>query len=512
MADQEEKFPPRPPHRPCGPWPSVFPYDKDYPGDRPPHRPPHWPHWNDTEPVMGAYPWEHCCDGDEDPCLCITSGEVDIWNQTYSAVSGHSADWDRAVDDSWKNSADNWQSTYETVSANSAFWDSAYKIASAWDSGANESIYNIISATSAFLKTYSAEPYFHANSAYFQGNGSPEHPLDLSEIYKMYWGWIDEAMNDLYSGGKWGDSGSRRWMSDSGYNNLMEWIKYHDELMWKPGPETNPPDPTAEPRSNYGGIFYQLEKLWHVIGDPDSPYRIVLDNSGHWDSTYQTVLANSGRWESDYETTNANSGNWSSVYESMKENSGHYDEAYDGIKDVQQTSGDWDSVYSTVSSYSASWAGISLEDSGHWTDTYHTVEDHSAYWEAASSAVSANSAAWARGDDSWKNSATNWQSTYQTVKADSGDWDSTFKTVGSSSGDWESTYDTVYENSGNWNGAYEAVETNSGSWNDTCATVTENSASWAKGSHETWEFAPDMTIENYAQYNEPDKIYFNFRD
>jgi len=510
MADQEEKFPPRPPHRPCGPWPSVFPYDKDYPGDHPPHRPPHWHHWNDTEPVMGAYPWEHCCDGDEDHCLCITSGEVDIWNKTYSAVSGHSADWDRAVDDSWKNSADNWQSTYETVSANSAFWDSAYKIASAWDSGANESIYNIISATSAFLKTYSAEPYFHAESAYFQGNGSPEHPLDLSEIYKMYWGWIDEAMNDLYSGGKWGDSGSRRWMSDSGYSDLMEWIKYHDELMWKPGPETD--SPSGEPRSNYGGIFYQLEKLWHVIGDPDSPYRIVLDNSGHWDSTYQTVLANSGRWESDYETTNANSGNWSSVYESMKENSGHYDEAYDGIKDVQQTSGDWDSVYSTVSSYSASWAGISLEDSGHWTDTYHTVDGHSAYWEAASSAVSANSAAWAKGDDSWKSSATNWQSTYQTVKADSGDWDSTFKTVGSSSGDWESTYDTVYENSGNWNGAYEAVETNSGSWNDTCATVTENSASWAKGSHETWEYAPDMTINNLNDYKDPDKIYFNFRD
>jgi hypothetical protein len=395
------------------------------------------------------------------------------------------------------------------VSANSAFWDSAYKIASALDSGANESIYNIISATSAFLKTYSAEPYFHANSAYFQGNGSPEHPLDLSEIYKMYWGWIDNAMNDLYSGGKWGDSGSRRWMSDSGYNNLMEWIKYHDELMWKPGPETD--SPSGEPRSNYGGIFYQLEKLWHVIGDPDSPYNIVLDNSGHWDSTYQNVLANSGRWESDYETTNANSGNWSSVYESMNENSGHYDEAYDGIKDVQQTSGDWDSVYSTVSSYSASWAGISLEDSGHWTDTYHTVDGHSAYWEAASSAVSANSAAWAKGDDSWKNSATNWQSTYQTVKADSGDWNSTFKTVGSSSGDWESTYDTVYENSGNWNGAYEAVETNSGSWNDTCATVTENSASWAKGSHETWEYAPDMNLQNYAQYDEPDKIYFNFR-
>lgn len=368
MADQEEKFPPRPPHRPCGPWPSVFPYDKDYPGDHPPHRPPHWHHWNDTEPVMGAYPWEHCCDGDEDPCLRITSGEVNIWNQTYSAVSGHSAAWDRAVDDSWKNSADNWQSTYETVSANSAFWDSAYRIASALDSGANESIYNIISATSAFLKTYRAEPYFHANSAYFQGNGSPEHPLDLSDIYKMYWGWIDNAMNDLYSGGKWGDSGSRRWMSDSGYSDLKKWVEYIDQLMWKPGPETDSPD--GEPRSNYGGIFYQLEKLWHSLGD--SAYLVVTDNSGHWNSTYQNVLANSGRWESDYETTNANSGNW--------------------------------------------------------------------------------------------------------------------------------------------NGAYESVETNSGSWNDTCATVTENSASWAKGSHETWEYAPEMTIENYAKYKDLDKIYFNFRD
>lgn len=472
MADQEDKFPPRPPHRPCGPWPSVFPYDKDYPGDRPPNIPQHWHHWNDTEPVMGAYPWEHCCDGDEDPCLCITSGEVDIWNQTYSAVSGHSADWDRAVDDTWKNSADNWQSTYETVSANSAFWDSAYKIASAWDSGANESIYNIISATSAFILNYSAEPYIHVNENCFKGNGTELDPIDLSEVFSAYLIQVDEAMRDLYSGGTFGLESNRKWAEKGEFQHLEKWIEYLNNLMWKVGPKTKDPenntpvDEHGEPISSVGGIFYQLEKLWHYVGDSDGSYRLVLNNSGHWDSTYQTVLSDSG---------------------------------------------DWNSVYSTVSSYSASWNGISLEDSGHWTDTYHTVGEHSAYWETAANAVSENSGAWGKGDDSWKNSATNWQITYQTVKSDSADWDSTFKTVKSTSGDWESTYDTVYENSGNWNGAYEALETNSGSWNDICATVTEHSASWANGSNWTWEYAPDLTIDNYRDYNEPDKIYFNYR-
>ena len=274
MADQEDKFPPGPPHRPCGPWPSVFPYDRDYPGDHP-HRPcqpvPGNVWWNDTEPVMGEYPWEHCCDGEEDPCLCITSGEVDIWNQTYSAVSGHSADWDRAVDDSWKSSADNWQSSYETVSANSGLWNSAYEIASVWNSGANESIYNIVSASSAFLSRYSAEPYIHVDSDYFKGNGSSEAPITLSDLYKIWSSRVNGAMNDLYSAGSWGESAHRNFLRNEDGEYYIEWIKYFDKLFWNF--HTGKTDPDGNTHSDFeqaGGIFYQLEKLWNVINGKES--------------------------------------------------------------------------------------------------------------------------------------------------------------------------------------------------------------------------------------------------
>ena len=410
MADNRQKFPPGPPHGPCGPWPSVFPYDKDYPGDHP-HRPPQpvpgnmW--WNDTEPVMGVYPWEKCCDsGEYDPCVCISSGEVDLWNQTYSAVSGHSGDWDRAVDDSWKYSADNWESSYETVSANSAFWDSAYKIASLWDSGSSESVYDILSATSAFLSTYSASPYLNVNSAYFKGNGSPDKPLDLSEIYKTYWGWMSDAMNDLYSGGKWGESGSRSWLSEERGDYLMAWIEYLDQLMWKPGPDPNDPDyylNGGEPRSNVGGIFYQLEKLWHVVrGEKEDDWKVLEENSASWNASRDAVLSTSGEWDLGY-----------SGYQYISENSGRYETTVERVNDLSSASGVWNSAYDVLDTYSASW-------------------------------IASNS----------------------------------------------------------------ALDENSGSWNETRDFVSANSGSWSSGTHESYEYAPSMTLDNYQEFNEPSTIYY----
>ena len=378
MADQEEKFPPRPQHgpcRPCSPWRPKFPYDVDYPGDHP-HRPPTdpWYHCNDTEPLITVRPWESCCDsGDHDPCLCITSGEVEVWNQTYSAVSGHSGDWDRAVDDSWKTSADNWESSFETVSANSGFWDSAYKIASSWDSGATESIYALISATSAFITTYSASPYLNVDEAYFAGNGSPSDPVTLSEIYKTYWRWIDTAMNDLYSGGTWGNPEYRNWASNESYDHLMEWIQYHDKLMWKPAPDST--SPSGEPRSNVGGIFYQLEKLWHIVnegpGEGSKAYEYLQANSAHFESTYEVVDESSGSWNDVYSAVSENSAAWAIGDDSWKNSASNWQSTYES---VERASGTWDDTSEKVAANSAAWASGS-----HETWTYASGMDMSNY-------------------------------------------------------------------------------------------------------------------------------------
>ena len=488
MSDRSDKFPPRPPCRPCGPWPSVFPYDKDYPGDRPP-RPPQpvpgnmW--WNDTEPVMGVYPWETCCSGDEDPCLCITSGEVDVWNQTYSAVSGSSAEWNRAVDDSWRDSADNWQSTYDTVSASSASWNRAYEIASAWNSGANESIYAIVSATSSFLTTYSADPYINVNSAYFTGNGSPDHPLDFTALYKWWANRVTNAMNDLYEDGSWGESEHRKFVTDKFGEYLMEWIQYHDNLMWEVSPSTT--SPSGEPRSREGGIFYQLEKLWNVVNGGstkgDEAYDCLVENSGKWDSSHDVVLENSANWDGTYEAVSSNSADWNESYEAVSSNSGVWDSTQET---VSANSADWNASFETVSANSGVWdstyEAVSA-NSGYWNDVYDTVSTTSGNLESVYSTVEEHSAKWEIGDDSWKNSADNWQSSYETVE--------------SYSASWSSVYDTI--------------EGCSGDWTQTSATVHENSAYWSSGSHETWLLASDMTIQNASSFNRPDTIYFNFR-
>jgi len=458
MADKNKKFPPGPPHHPCGPWPSMFPYDKDYPGEKPP-RPPHpypYPYpgqCNDTEPVIGVRPWEHCCDVDEDPCVCVTSAEVELWNETYSAVSSNSADWDKAVDDSWRDSADDWQSSYETVSANSAYWTSAYNIASSWDSGSNESIYNIISATSAFLTQYSAYPYINVNSDYFQGNGSPDEPIDLSQYFKWYWEQASEALNDLYSGGKIGDPANRRWIDTSRVDELRRWIEYMNDLFWKVTPDKEDPDGEKhEPYSNQGGVFYQLEKLWHVIrGEGEDDWIVLQENSASWNASRDAVLANSAQWDQGY-----------SSYQYIHDYSGVYNETVERVTDLASSSGEWDSVYDTVN-----------ENSGNWESVY---------------------------DDVYQSSA-NWDETYEKVSDSAALWNSAYEAIRDA--------EDITPSAKRWDAAYSAVSANSGAWNSTSATVNENSAYWSSGSHETWVYA-DMDYTTYSSYSELGKIYYSY--
>lgn len=74
------EFYPQPPHNPYGPdWP-----DANYHPDWPHYR--HMHHWNDTEPAA-VVPWhDECCPEPSDDCVCVTSGDVELWN-TISSVS-----------------------------------------------------------------------------------------------------------------------------------------------------------------------------------------------------------------------------------------------------------------------------------------------------------------------------------------------------------------------------------------------------------------------------------------
>lgn len=451
MADQNGNFPPNHPHHPCGPWPSVFPYNKDYPGDHP-HRPPQqvpgnlW--WNDTEPVMGVYPWESCCDsGAADQCMCITSGEVDTWNQTYSAVSENSAAWsEQAPDNSWRTSADNWQSAYDTVSASSGTWNEAYSIASGWNSASLDSLNTIVSATSAFLSTYSASPYIHVNSAYFDGNGSEPDPLTFSRDLQAFYQDVTKAMNQLYLAGQWGEEAYRNWLEKADLNDLYYHLEKIDKLMWdvKPGITSGTKTPD--------GIFHQLENIWAVLNAPDGDLYLP----GEWISIVDRVISVSGMnpelWYETSDVVSANSGHWSegySAYETLSENSGSWNDSREKTEILSESSGNWDSTHDVV-----------LTNSGKWNETYDVLTDTSANWNAGYEA-------------------------YLTLSSNSGRYDEACAKI-----------DEVSEASGSWNSAYD--------------TVNENSASWSSGSHETWVYEENLDVTNYSAYNAPNTIYFSY--
>lgn len=105
----------------------------------------------DLEPAFVVPPHEPCCPDEKEECMCITSGEVEKWNEAadmLSALSGitpedldnvasavsalTSADfWNAAYDglfDEKDGSAKIWNGTYTTVFTNSGIWNSASQI------------------------------------------------------------------------------------------------------------------------------------------------------------------------------------------------------------------------------------------------------------------------------------------------------------------------------------------------------------------------------------------------
>lgn len=247
---------------PCGPW---------APG-------PWNPCWNDTEPVIPGIPGHGCCSG-ESWAVPVTSGDIDRWDQTWSAVSENSAAWSStSADDSWKTSAAGWSSTWETVSSQSAAWSSAFTFASSFDSSSVETVERIVSDSSSFLAEHSAAPGIWTNEQYITGAGTESDPLDVSDRVKSDLTDLNSLISDLYVDATI-DPSKRRWMSEASLDEIYAWLEDHDKLFWEVKPGIEGPD-----GSRPDGVFDQLEKLWGLYGSSQDLWKFISEASGAWQS------------------------------------------------------------------------------------------------------------------------------------------------------------------------------------------------------------------------------------
>ena len=108
----------------------------------------HRPH-SDLEVAAVPLPGQDCCGQDpHEECVCVTSGDVSLWNE-ISALSGLSGiDWDTLYNISGLSASANlWNDNYNTVHTYSANWQnkldsSAFEENSAFWQGASEIVRN----------------------------------------------------------------------------------------------------------------------------------------------------------------------------------------------------------------------------------------------------------------------------------------------------------------------------------------------------------------------------------
>lgn len=419
MAENDNKIPPTPPGMPYqypgGPWPSVFPHHKKEDGKWP--RPP-MPWHNDTEPVIGVYPWENCCE-DQDPCMCVTSADVEKWDGTHNVVSANSAYWGGEYDDSWKNSAALWQGSSETVKTHSAYWDSAWSIASGYDPNALDPIISILSGTSAFLRTYEGELEVHTKE-WITGNGTSKNPIQLSQVAVDRLKNVQELITQLYGGSI--DEKTRKWLKTNDLDEFEEWLKALDALMFMVDPNMidyasiiQQMDKEITSASilgaSGGGIFIQLNKIWAILRNMEhwvveTTRETVAqwsDSADKWNWTWDAVNTSADRWNKTAESASFwNSAcnivgdhyeNWNETYNIVNNSSQYWNSAYTNITEIENNSAKiWNDVYGVVST-----------NSGEWGSQDTSWKNSAEKWEASYSAVAKNSAFWASGShETWK--------------------------------------------------------------------------------------------------------------
>ncbi len=187
-------------------WPNV-PY-ADWPRTR-------FHRWNDSEPANVQPWWQDCCEPYNNPCVCVTSADVDLWN-SYSGLSGLTAfdpeTISAAVSSYSSISAqleqfsgwDDLKYGYDVLSANSGMWNSAgyipniYENLSALASGKLDVTAGRVWTDS--LKLAHEAGIFGDFSGTIVGDGTYERPLRVSKEIAKAIGIIDDATNGFQTG------------------------------------------------------------------------------------------------------------------------------------------------------------------------------------------------------------------------------------------------------------------------------------------------------------------------
>lgn len=251
--------PPMPPH-----WedPSHIPHFPDWPNV--PYA--DWPRtrfhrWNDSEPANVQPWWQDCCEPYDNPCVCVTSADVDLWN-SYSGLSGLtgfdpetisaavssyssiSAQFDQLS--GW----DDLKYGYDVLSANSGMWNSAgyvpgiFSAISALDDKKLD-----VSASRVWtdsLKSQAEFGYYGPFEGTIDGDGSYDRPLRVSTAVARGMATVMEATDhfniplankddiDKITANYWDLSGIWTKTDHLAHQNqdLIEWILNHLSGEW----------------------------------------------------------------------------------------------------------------------------------------------------------------------------------------------------------------------------------------------------------------------------------------
>lgn len=178
--------------------------------DKPHYEPPYgyhadWPHsyvhrWNDTEMAYDVPCSVDCCNHEDADCVCITSGDVSLWN-SYSGLSGLTAfdiDTLSSMSSQLSEMTDYSAVQYAayTLTANSGIWNSAGYIPNIYE---NLSAFNSVLNNKMDASALSSWRVY-TNSAQIVGLGTQERPLRLAKDLMKTIETVNMATDDLNVG------------------------------------------------------------------------------------------------------------------------------------------------------------------------------------------------------------------------------------------------------------------------------------------------------------------------
>lgn len=169
-----------------------------------------YPHIHgDMEPAFVVRPHEPCCPDEKEECVCVTSGDVEKWNDAadmLSALSGVTPEDIEKIDEVL-TSATLWNGTYEAVNANSGNWNKTFDAVTAnsatWNNASaipqiTSDINNLASSLSALEDVTESKQdkiYFDGKSIIGDGStGSPYRVYDWARVSR-----INEDLSELYN-------------------------------------------------------------------------------------------------------------------------------------------------------------------------------------------------------------------------------------------------------------------------------------------------------------------------